>query len=213
MYDRIKPSKVWHAGPMPIEAELVTQETAERAALEAGDLAEAKRCRIRRDEIKDRQRAAQRVPGKRKRALKQSRNRDPLSRVPELLRRAGEALREHAEGAVIAREGLAVPGEVVDGGTGSDMESQLDRRRYGARAWQAALSAIKDPDFREPTQRVIAERLPLIRAAERAKGHAGGKARERAKQSLVEALGAAAIFFGMVEDLDRGAELDDKKPQ
>lgn len=205
--DTITRRLAYCARPLSLDDQIRAQADSEMLAEAKGMTAEASRSRVRRQALEAKR--ARQASGGVKRAKRRAGNRDPLSRVPDVLRRAGEALRDHAEGAVIGVDSAGVSVELIDCGSSADMEGLTDRRRRGEAAWRQAMGAITRERFRDPIRKVIVYQLPLIKATELAVGHKGGKAQAQAKESLIQALESAAAFFGMVEHepIDGGREL------
>lgn len=206
--ETVEITRAFHARPMSVDAELYANREAERAATDAGMEWEASRCRTRAHEIKT---TRTRASGRKKLNIRRASKRDPLSRVDLELQRAGELLREHLSG-VSLPGGTPDMGVFIQGGVARGLEDGIDARSRGNYAWIKAIEAIKDKDFVDPTIRVITHRLPLVKSAERAKGHTGGRAQAGAKTALVQALDAAACVFKLSNGvgLDSGREPDDK---
>ncbi|MEM9584800.1 MAG: hypothetical protein AAGA08_16940 [Pseudomonadota bacterium] len=199
--DTVTQRRGYSARELSIDEQIRVQLDSETLAEAKGMREEASRSRIRRQALEAKR--SRNESGKTRRARRVSRSRDPLARMPDSLRRAGELLRDHAEGAVISMFQGEFSLDCIQGGVGRDMETVVDMRSYGSVAWSDALRAIQDPRFVRPIANVIAYRLSLRKAALSVFGTESGAGRSKAEAALTQALTQAASFFGVVErDID-----------
>ena len=157
----IERGRAYHAYPCGQYDELRKNYDAEQKSLERGMAVEAKRSRTRRAQILN---LRTRPAGRKNLAMKRASKRDPLSNVNQTLQRAGEILRDHAVAPSLST--TTPTGVSVQGGVPSSYEAKVDRRMRGRIAWNRALDAIKDQDFRSSVEKMLTHRLSFVRAAE-----------------------------------------------